>query len=124
LLWGLTTVVFKVAAGEALAASDPVTVREALLNAVYNAVFFGLLLGSVIGAAGGAVMGPFVTRGEAKNLQLGVWLGIVFVAPLGLAFVQASWVAELLSMLEGGMAGAIGGSLADKVFVRLYSRYE
>ena len=124
LLWGLTAIVFKMVAGEALGASDPVTPQEALLNTAFNAVFLGVLLGGMVGATGGAMMGPLVPRGRARSLRLGVWVGTMLVAPLSLVFVQAGWAAGLLSLIEGGVAGAIGGRVADKVFGRQYSRYE
>jgi hypothetical protein len=124
LLWGLTVIVFKIVAGELLGASDPVTPRQALLNAVFNAVFLGMLLGGIVGAAGGAVIGPLIPRRRDRRPRLGVWVGTILVAALGAVSVQAGWAAQLVSLIEGGAAGAVGGRAADTLFGRWYSRFE
>jgi hypothetical protein len=123
-MWGLTAIAFKMVAGKPLGASDPVTPRQALLNGVFNAVFLGPLLGGIVGVLGGAAVGPFVRRRRAGSLRLGVWVGTVLVALVGVLYVQAGWAAGLLSLIEGGVAGAVGGMVADRVFARWYSRLE
>jgi hypothetical protein len=124
LLWGLTVIVFKIVADEPLGASDPVTPRQALLNAVFNAIFLGVLLGGIVGAAGGAVIGPLIPRRRDRRPRLGVWVGTILVAALGAVSVQAGWAAQLVSLIEGGAAGAVGGRAADTLFGRWYSRFE
>lgn len=124
LMWGLTVIAFKMMAGEPLGASDPVTPRQALLNAVFNAVFLGPLLGGTVGVLGGSVVGPFVPRRRAGSLRLGVWVGTGLVALVGVLYIQAGWAAGLLSLIEGGVAGAVGGMVADKTFGRWCSRSE
>jgi hypothetical protein len=124
LFWGLVVLIPKLIAGERLGASDPATPRDALLNVLFNAVFFGLLPGTAFGAVGGAVAGLLVRAGRAHAPQVGVWLGAVIVAGVGLVISPPDFRYRLIVLIGSGLIGALGGLVGDRLFAWLYAKTE
>ncbi len=122
LFWGLWSVASRAIAGERLAASDPVTLDQAVANAVFNAAVFGTSAGAVCGAVLGAVTGYWTRVDHAEKSRIGVVLGATLLALLGIPMSPMGPWRVVVSAVGGLCIGAIGGILGDRLFAWMYRR--
>jgi len=103
-------------------ASGPLTLQQVLLNILLNAILLGAPAGVMPGAVGGAVIGIF-TRIAPPRARVGRWLGggILAVSSLRL-FNDLAWPFLLVFVIGGGIIGALGGSVGDKLFALLHNK--
>jgi hypothetical protein len=122
LFWGFWGLIPKITRGEPLAASDPVTLEQAVGNVIFNAVFFGIIAGLIFGATIGAVAGYFVRSKQATNPRMGIRTGMISFFLIGIFLRPLQWLEVVFFLVVSVLIGALGGYLGDRIFARLYRR--